>query len=79
MLAHLKDPRNAHSPVALVKLSKNKGQDAFFGQKWNQEVLVEDDGTTLSGLTFVEHDTERGMLFAGGELYYLRIASKLAD
>lgn len=67
MADSFKDPANIHPPTALIKVSKNKGQDAFYGQKYKTEVLLEDDGSTVSGFTFVEHDTERGLLFAGGE------------
>lgn len=70
MLDHFKDPAKFHPPTALIKISKNKGKDAFYGQKWTSEVLLEDDGSTVSGFTFVEHDTERGLLFAGGECIY---------
>jgi arabinogalactan endo-1,4-beta-galactosidase len=67
MADSFKDPVKYQPPTALIKISKNKGQDAFYGQKYNSEVLLEDDGSTVSGFTFVEHDTERGLLFAGGE------------
>lgn len=67
MSGHITKPREKDSPVALVKASKNKGQDAFYGQKYVTESVVEDDGTTLSGLTFAAYDTERHLVFAGGE------------
>ncbi|UZJ56008.1 hypothetical protein CBS101457_005328 [Exobasidium rhododendri] len=66
LLAYFKDPAKLTAPTVLLKISKNKGKDAFYGHKYNIENVVEDDGTTLTGLTFVEHDTERDLLFAGG-------------
>lgn len=67
MLGHMANPREKHSPTVLFKISKNKGQDAFYGQKYISESVVEDDGSTLSGLTFVQYDTERRLTFAGGK------------
>lgn len=66
LLDYFKDPVNKKAPTVLLKISKNKGHDQFFGQKYKIENVIEDDGSTLTGLTFVEHDTERNLVFAGG-------------
>ena len=66
LLHYFGDPANRQAAAVLVKISKNKGPDAFYGHKYVVENAVEDDGNVLAGLTFVEHDTERNVVFAGG-------------
>lgn len=54
------------APSAVLKVSKNTGRDAFFGQKYLVERALEDDGKTVSSPTFAQYDTERKLLFMGG-------------
>lgn len=72
---HNSDPKHV-SPSAVVKISKNQGKDAFYGNKYNVEKLFEDDGNTVSYLTNAQLDTQRNILFLSGE-YERRTLSML--
>lgn len=54
------------APSVTIRISKNTGKDAFYGQKWNVDKVFEDDGHVMSGATNGLLDTDRNVLFLGG-------------
>lgn len=66
LLAKFKDPYNKHSPSTVLKISKNTGQDAFYGKKWSVQKLLEDDGSGMSGATTALWDQDNQGLWLGG-------------
>lgn len=52
-------------PSIVLRASKNKGKDAFYGQKYTVEHIVEDDGHVIGSGTVANFDTERGLVFSG--------------
>ncbi|SPO22489.1 related to serum paraoxonase/arylesterase [Ustilago trichophora] len=66
LLAKFKDPYGKHSPSTVLKISKNEGQDRFYGKKWNVEKVLEDDGTGMSGATTALWDSENNGFWLGG-------------
>lgn len=50
-----------------IRISKNLGKDSFYGNKWKVDKIFEDDGHVASGMTNSALDTERKLLFLGGE------------
>ncbi|KIY64864.1 hypothetical protein CYLTODRAFT_424840 [Cylindrobasidium torrendii FP15055 ss-10] len=53
-------------PSRAIKASINTGPDSFFGAKYLVETIAEDDGSFLSYITTVVHDSRRGKLFFHG-------------
>lgn len=60
-----KDP-NYVVPSTVVRISKNQGKDAFYGNKYNVEKLFEDDGNVVSFQTNAQLDSQRNLLFLSG-------------
>ncbi|KIY65971.1 hypothetical protein CYLTODRAFT_399526 [Cylindrobasidium torrendii FP15055 ss-10] len=54
------------SPSGAVRISINTGLDSFYGAKYNVENVVEDDGSFLSYITTIAHDSRRGKLYFHG-------------
>lgn len=68
VIDQMKNPHpKAGAPAVALRITKNKGQGAFYGEKYKVERMVEDDGNTLNFVTTVSYDTERKMAFLGSE------------
>jgi len=66
-LAALSDPTKV-APSSALRITKNVGENAFFGEKLKVEKVFEDDGNMASGITSVVHDVRRKTLFLTGIL-----------
>jgi hypothetical protein len=66
-LSALSDPAKV-APSSALRITKNVGENAFFGEKLKVEKVFEDDGTMASGVTCVVHDVRRKTLFLSGIL-----------
>jgi hypothetical protein len=66
-LSALSDPAKV-APSSALRITKNIGEKAFFGEKFKVEKVFEDDGTVASGTTSVVHDVRRNTLFLTGIL-----------
>ncbi|KAI9442366.1 hypothetical protein H4582DRAFT_1928015 [Lactarius indigo] len=64
-LSALSDPTKV-APSSALRVTKNVGENAFFGEKLKVEKAFEDDGTMASGTTSVVHDARRNTLFLSG-------------
>jgi len=64
-VAALGDPTKV-TPSSALRITKNVGVNAFFGEKLKVEKVFEDDGTIASGITSVVHDVRRNTLFLSG-------------
>jgi len=54
------------APSSAFRVTKNVGNEAFFGEKLKVEKVFEDDGNQASGTTTVVHDAKRKLLFLSG-------------
>ncbi|KAF8482765.1 hypothetical protein DFH94DRAFT_729488 [Russula ochroleuca] len=54
------------APSSALRITKNTGNKAFFGEKLKVEKVFEDDGTLASAITSVVHDARRNLLFLSG-------------
>jgi len=54
------------APSSALRITRNIGNKAFFGEKLKVEKVFEDDGTQVSAITSVVHDVERNLLFLSG-------------
>ncbi|KAI0276382.1 serum paraoxonase/arylesterase [Russula aff. rugulosa BPL654] len=54
------------SPSSAIRITKNVGNEAFFGEKLKVEKIFEDDGKQASGTTTAVHDARRKLLFLSG-------------
>ncbi|KAI0000399.1 hypothetical protein BJV77DRAFT_385940 [Russula vinacea] len=54
------------APSSALRITKNSGNKAFFGEKLKVEKVFEDDGTHASAITSVVHDARRNLLFLSG-------------
>lgn len=64
-LSALSDPAKV-APSSALRVTKNVGKSAYFGEKLKVEKVWEDDGTMASGTTSVVHDARRNILFLTG-------------
>ncbi|KAH9007999.1 hypothetical protein EDB85DRAFT_2069107 [Lactarius pseudohatsudake] len=64
-ISALNDPAKV-APSSALRVTKNAGENAFFGEKLKVEKVFEDDGTMASGTTSVAHDARRNTLFLSG-------------
>ncbi|KAJ3920427.1 hypothetical protein F5877DRAFT_89458 [Lentinula edodes] len=60
-----KDPHHLAS-IAAFKISANTGPGSLYGEKYNVEKILEDDGTIVSASTSIVHDSDRGLIFMHG-------------
>lgn len=61
-LAAYHDPKKV-APSSVLRVTKNTGSQAFFGEKLKVEKAFEDDGMQISAITSVAHDAQRNLLF----------------
>ncbi|KAJ3856241.1 hypothetical protein EV368DRAFT_61843 [Lentinula lateritia] len=61
-----KDPLHL-APVAASKFSANTGAGSLYGEKYNVEKILEDDGIIISASTSIVHDSDRGLIFMHGK------------
>ncbi|KAI0305564.1 hypothetical protein B0F90DRAFT_1699080 [Multifurca ochricompacta] len=54
------------APSSALRVSKNVGDKAYFGEKLKVEKVFEDDGTQASAITSVAYDARRNILFLSG-------------
>jgi sugar lactone lactonase YvrE len=64
-LSAFNDPAKVAASSAL-RITKNVGENAFFGEKLKVEKVFEDDGTVASMTTSVVYDVRRNTLFLSG-------------
>jgi len=64
-LSALSDPTKV-APSSALRITKNLGESAFFGEKLKVEKVFEDDGTFASAITSVVHDVRHNTLFLSG-------------
>ncbi|KAI0063654.1 calcium-dependent phosphotriesterase [Artomyces pyxidatus] len=60
------DPTNKICPSSALRITRNGGHGAFFGEKFDVKKVFEDDGRVASGATTVAHDARRGVLYLTG-------------
>jgi len=60
------DKPSTLSPSSAIRLSLNKGQSQFYGEKYVIDKVFEDDGQVASGTTTVVYDTKRKKLYLHG-------------
>ncbi|KAI9456620.1 hypothetical protein F5148DRAFT_1277113 [Russula earlei] len=56
------------APSSALRIAKNTGAKAFFGEKLKVDKVFEDDGKQASAITSVVYDAKRGALFLSGKL-----------
>ncbi|KAF8492341.1 serum paraoxonase/arylesterase [Russula emetica] len=54
------------APSSAIRITKNVGNEAFFGEKLKVEKVFEDDGKQASATTSAVHDARRNLLFLSG-------------
>jgi len=59
------DPKKV-APSSAIRIAKNTGSKAFFGEKLKVDKVFEDDGTQASAITSVAYDAQRGILYLSG-------------
>lgn len=59
------------APSTALRITKNGGQDQFFGKKYAVDVVFADDGRLVVSATSVVVDSERGRMFLHGEWFRL--------
>ncbi|KZW00280.1 calcium-dependent phosphotriesterase [Exidia glandulosa HHB12029] len=62
---HLENPKIL-SPSAVLKISLNTDESAYYGQKYKIEKIFEDDGKVANGVTTAAYDKERNKLYMHG-------------
>ncbi|KAI0045285.1 serum paraoxonase/arylesterase [Auriscalpium vulgare] len=54
------------TPSSGLRITRNTGESAYFGDKYKVEKAFEDDGNKIPGVTSVVHDSRRGVLYLSG-------------
>lgn len=54
------------APSSAIRITKNTGSNAFFGEKLKVDKVFEDDGKQASAITSVAYDARRGILYLSG-------------
>jgi sugar lactone lactonase YvrE len=64
-LAHVKD-ENSISASMVIKVTNNTNQDAFYGKKFNVDVVLADSGKLISGATAVVPSKKHKKMLVSG-------------
>jgi len=59
---HFEDP-SVHNPSTALRITPNKDESQYLGEKFRIETVFEDAGEVASGATSVAYDTERKKAF----------------
>ena len=62
---HFETP-SIHTPSSALRITLNKGEGSYFGEKYKVERVFEDDGKIASGSTSVAYDAKRKKLYLHG-------------
>jgi hypothetical protein len=52
-------------PAAIVKVSNNTAEDKFYGIKYSQKIIYEDNGSILPSVSVAAVDRQRNVILLG--------------
>lgn len=52
-------------PAAIIKVSNNTAEDKFYGIKYSQKIIFEDNGSILPSVSIATADRQRNVMLLG--------------